>query len=86
MIKILKNQTELIRTCNAKSWHYDKAESRHFRIWGQLVKKLGNPDPESMDLLYCGYPHKIYFYFKVDIGITYKMMHNNDPAEVHEYA
>ena len=27
-----------------------------------------------------------HYYFEIDIGTTYKMMHNNDPAEVHEYA
>ena len=53
----MKNQTELIRTFEAKSWHYDKAESAHVRIWSQLLKKSENPDPESMDLLYGGHPH-----------------------------
>ena len=53
----MKNQTELIRTHEAKRWHYDKAESGHVRIWSQLVKKWGNPDPESMDLLYGGQSH-----------------------------
>ena len=53
----MKNQTELIRTFEAKRWHYDKAESGHVRIWSQLVKKWGNPDPESMDLLYGGHSH-----------------------------
>ena len=53
----MKNQTELIRTYEAKRWHYDKAESGHVRIWSQLVKKCGNPDPESMDLLYGGQSH-----------------------------
>ena len=27
-----------------------------------------------------------HYYFEIDIGTTYKMIHNNDPAEVHEYA
>ena len=55
----LKNQTELIRTFEAKIWQYDKAESWHVRIWSQLVKKKGggNPDFESMDLLYGGHSH-----------------------------
>ena len=26
------------------------------------------------------------YYFEIDIGTTYKMIHNNDPAEVQEYA
>ena len=37
----MKNQTELIRTFEAKRWHYDKAERGHVRIWSQLVKKMG---------------------------------------------
>ena len=58
IIKVLKNQAELIRTFEAKTWRYDKAESGHVRIWSQLVKKkLGNPDPESMNLLYGGLTH-----------------------------
>ena len=56
-MKVLKNQTELIRTFEAKRWHYDKVESEHVRIWSQFVKKWGNPDPESMDLLYGGHSH-----------------------------
>ena len=27
-----------------------------------------------------------HYYFEIDIGTTYKMMHNNDLAEVQEYA
>ena len=26
------------------------------------------------------------YYFEIDIGTTFKMIQNNDPAEVHEYA
>ena len=44
-------------------------------------KKLGNQDPESMGLLYGGHPHISLFFFLIDIGATYKMMHNNDRAQ-----
>ena len=27
-----------------------------------------------------------HYYFEIDIGTTYKMIYNNDPAEVKEYA
>ena len=27
-----------------------------------------------------------HYYFEIDIGTTYKMIRNNDPAEVQEYA
>ena len=54
---------------------------------------MGNPDPDSMDLLYGGHSHTpwyfldfaFHYYFEIDIGTTYKMIHNNDPAEVQEY-
>ena len=32
-------------------------KSGHVRMWSQLVQKMGNPDPESRDLLYGGHPH-----------------------------
>ena len=34
-----EDQTELIRTFEAKGWHYEKAESANVRIWSQLLKK-----------------------------------------------
>ena len=27
-----------------------------------------------------------HYYFEIDIGTNNKMIHNNDPVEVHEYA
>ena len=40
-----------------------------------------------MDLLYGGQPYTyISYYFEIDIRKTYQMMHNNDPAELKEYA
>ena len=39
-----------------------------------------------MDLLYGGQSHIFHYYFEIDIWTTYKMIYNNDPAEVQEYA
>ena len=86
----MKNQTELIRTFEAKRWHYDKAESGHVRIWSQLAKKKkgggGEIQIPSQWISYMVVILIFHYYFEIDIGITYKMIHNNDPAEVQEYA
>ena len=81
----MKNQAELIRTFEAKSWRYDKAESGHARIWSQLEKNWEIQIP-SQWISYMVVILIFHYYFEIDIGTTYKMMHNNDPAEVHEYA
>ena len=81
----MKNQTELIRTLEAKRWHYDKAESGHVRIWSQLFKN-GEIQIPSQWISYMVVNLIFHYYFEIDIGTTYKMMHNNDPAEVQEYA
>ena len=54
-----------------------KVDMSEFEV--NLLKKWGNPDPESIDLLYGGHPD-MSLLFMLDIGKTYKMMHNNGPA------
>ena len=54
-------------------------------IWSQLEKNLGNPDPESMDLLYGGQSHISLLFWDRHLN-NLQMIYNNDPAEVQEYA
>ena len=83
----MKNQTELIRTFEAIRWNYDKAESGHVRIWSQLVKKKnGEIQIPSQWISYMVVNLIFHYYFEIDIWTTYKMIYNNDPAEVQEYA
>ena len=81
----MKNETELIKIHQATSWHYDKAESVHVRIWSQLVKQNEVTPILIQWISYMVVILIFHCYFEIDIVKTYKLMHNNDPAELQEY-
>ena len=57
----------------------------HSSLRLRWAKNWGNPDP-SQWISYMVVILIFHYYFEIDIGTTYKMIHNNDPAEVQEYA
>ena len=61
------------------------SQKKNVRIWSQLVKKLEIQIP-SQWISYMVVILIFHYYCEIDIGTTYKMMHNNDLAERQENA
>ena len=64
---------------------------RQSRKWtcqnlNSISKKNGEIQIPSQWISYMVVILMFHYYFEIDIGTTYKMIHDNDPAEVQEYA